>query len=68
MATYQEQLDSVQSAISAIESGAQSYSISGRSMSKADLGVLYDREERLLKKVARSSRGGIRVRGVTPVS
>lgn len=66
--TYSEQLDEVQAAIETIESGAQSYTgPSGRQVTRADLKTLYDREERLMEKVRRESRGGIRVRGVTPV-
>lgn len=66
--TYTDQLDEVQLAITAIEGGAQSYTgTSGRSVTRADLKTLYDREERLLLKVQRETSGGIRVRGVTPV-
>ena len=45
--TYTEQLESVQAAIASIEGGAQSHSINGRAMTKADIGTLYAREERL---------------------
>jgi hypothetical protein len=64
--TYTEQLESVQAAIQAIESGVQSYSISGRTMTRADLSVLYEREERLLPLARRESSGrkGCRVRYV----
>ena len=64
--TYTEQLESVQAAIAAIEGGAQSYSIAGRSLSKADLGTLYAREEYLMPKAKReqSGRTGPRVRYV----
>lgn len=55
--TYTEQLESVQAAIQAIEGGAQSYSISGRAMSKADLGTLYQREENLMPKALREQSG-----------
>jgi len=68
--TYTEQLESVQAAISAIESGAQSVEFSGRKYTRGDLAVLYAREERLLPLAKRESSGrgsGIRVRGVTPV-
>lgn len=65
--SYQTQLESVQAAIAAIEAGSQSYSIAGRSMSKADLGTLYEREKWLRRMVDRETRGGIRVRGITPV-
>lgn len=67
--SYSTQLESVQAAIAAIEGGAQSYSIAGRSMSRGDLKTLYEREERLRALVEResSSNGRVRVRGVTPV-
>ena len=67
MATYAEQLANVQAAIEAIETGAQSYSINGRSFQRADLETLYKREQRLMRMVRRESRGGIVVRGGTPV-
>ena len=59
--TYAEQLDSVQAAIAKIEAGGQSATILGRTVSRADLRTLYDREAWLRKMVARSERGGIRV-------
>lgn len=70
--TYSEQLDRVQDAIAAIESGAQSASITTgtftRSWTKADLAALYKREEWLRSMVARESGGGgINVYGVTPL-
>jgi len=67
--TYIEQLESVQAAIDAIESGAQSATFNGRNVTKADLKTLYDRESQLMPKALReqSGRSGIRVRGVTPV-
>lgn len=49
--TLQEQLERVQSAIAAIESGAQEYSIGGRRVRKADLPVLYEREKDLLTRI-----------------
>ena len=65
--TYQEQLENVQAAIEKIEDSGQAYSISGRSMSRADLPTLYERERWLRKKAAREARGGgIRIRGGTP--
>lgn len=67
MPTYQQQLESVQAAIAAIEGGAQSYSIAGRSLSRADLSALYEREKYLIGQAARELRGGgIRVRLGTP--
>lgn len=56
--SYATQLDRVQEAIAKIEAGNQSYTILGRSFTKADLQTLYDREAWLRTKVARESRGG----------
>ena len=67
MATYAEQLASVQEAISAIESGAQRVDHNGRLVQFADLTALYQREQWLRTMVARTSTSGIRIRGVTPV-
>lgn len=65
--SYETQLERVQLAIAAIEGRAQSYSIAGRSLSRADLATLYARETRLLALIARAARGGgIRVRLGTP--
>lgn len=65
--SYETQLERVQTAIARIEEGAQTYQINGRSLSRADLGDLYAKEKWLRRQVERASRGGIRVRGVTPV-
>ena len=54
-ATLAEQLTSVQTAISNIESNGQSVGMSGRNLTKADLKTLYEREERLLARIARES-------------
>ncbi len=60
--SYETQLDRVQTAIAAIESGTVSaYTVGGQSFTKHDLEVLYRREERLLRKVARGSDNGRRV-------
>ena len=67
--TYVEQLESVQTAIAAIEGGMQSFSMpDGQSFSRADLGTLYEREERLMVKAKREMAGrtGPRVRYVEP--
>jgi len=56
MATYAEQLASVQAAIEAIESGAQSIGHDGETYTYADLRTLYAREERLRKKIRGQSR------------
>lgn len=65
--SLQTQLDRVQAAIAAIESGSQSYTILGRSFSKADLQTLYGRERELKFAIARQARGGIRVQRVIPL-
>ena len=46
--TTLEKLESVQAAIGKIESGAQAYSHAGKSLTRADLPRLYEREEKLL--------------------
>ena len=61
MATLAEQLASVQAAIASIESGAQAASSEGESLTRADLKTLYEREERLLNKIARGDKGNISV-------
>ncbi len=66
--SYQTQLESVQAAIAAIEGGAQSYSIQGRTLARGDLGTLYEREKYLRKMADRDSRGGIRVQNATPAT
>lgn len=47
--TVREQLEEVQSAISAVMAG-QKYEIGGRSLSRADLDSLNAREEQLIKR------------------
>ncbi len=66
--TYTEQLEQVQTAKTAILTGAQSYSIAGRSLTKADLKTLDDMERRLRPLAQRETDGGIKVRGATPVT
>jgi hypothetical protein len=56
--TLAEQLTSVQTAISAIESGGQEVTVNNRTYRRANLQELYDREERLLTRIARESGGG----------
>jgi len=53
--TLASQLASVQAAITAIESGAQSASINGRQLTRADLKTLYDREASLLRRIDRAT-------------
>jgi len=65
--TTLEQLEEVQTAISAVMSG-QSYSIAGRALTRADLAALTDREATLLARYKTENRGGIAVRFATPVT
>lgn len=65
--SYSVQLDRVQAAISAIESGNQSYTVLSRTFTKADLRVLYEREKWLRSQVAKQAAGGIRVQRVIPL-
>jgi len=51
--TYLEQLEDVQTAIGAIENGAQSYTMGTRSLTRASLVTLYMREKFLRSMVAR---------------
>ncbi len=67
MKTLEEQLTEVQQAISDILLNAQEAWYNGQKVRKADLAVLEMREKRLLVQIKRKNRGGIRVRGVTPV-
>ena len=55
MATLAQRLASVQEAIAAIEGGAQSISIAGRTYTRANLQTLYDREDMLESKIERES-------------
>jgi hypothetical protein len=57
--TLETQLDRVQAAIAAIESGAQSYQIANRRITKADLATLYARESSLKSQIAREKGGDI---------
>jgi hypothetical protein len=65
--TLEEQLTEVQQAISDILLNAQEAWYNGQKVRKADLATLEQREKRLLVQIKRRNRGGIRVRGVTPV-
>jgi hypothetical protein len=57
----QTQLDDVDSAISAIENGAQSYTLAeGRTVTKANLKTLYEERKRLDGIISRQS--GVRTR------
>jgi len=65
--TYADQLTQVEAAIEAIEQRGQSYTISGRSLSRGDLKTLYAERKRLTTLAAREARGGVRVRYGVPV-
>ena len=67
MKTLEEQLTEVQQAISDILLNAQEAWYNGQKVRKADLATLEQREKRLLAQIKRKNRGGIRVRGATPV-
>lgn len=54
--TLAEQLTSVQAAIAAVESGAQSISLDGANLIRPNLKELCDREERLLKRIDREGK------------
>ena len=59
MESLETQLESVQAAIKAIEGGAQSYMISNRSVTRADLATLYARETTLKSQIAREKGGDL---------
>lgn len=63
---YSTQLERVQAAIAAVEERGSAISAEGRSLSRADLATLYERETYLRRMVNRASTGGIRMRGATP--
>lgn len=67
MKTYLEQLEEVQKAISDLLSGAQEASYNGQKVKKAELSQLVAYEKYLRQQVNKEKRGGIRVRGATPV-
>lgn len=57
----------VRAAIEAIEGGAQSYSIEGRTFQKGDLRALYERLDLLESRAVMAARGGAaRVRQIVP--
>jgi len=55
--TVKEQLQQINAAISAIENGAQEYSIGGRRLRRPDLSILY-KERRMLLQQLREENGG----------
>jgi hypothetical protein len=59
--TYSQQLEAVQAAIEKVLTG-QSYSIGGRTLTRADLDSLTKREQYLRAMVDRENGGGIKLR------
>lgn len=57
--TIKEQLEEVNSAISAVLSGAQSYKIGSRSVQRADLKQLYAMKNDLQAQIAQGNSGGL---------
>ena len=55
--TLAQQLDEVQTAITAVLAGSQSYQIDGQSVTRADLKDLYNREDQLERRIARAAAG-----------
>jgi hypothetical protein len=55
--TLEAQLERVQAAIAAIESGAQDYTIGQRRFTRANLETLYRREADLLRRIDRAKHG-----------
>lgn len=64
---YEEELAEVRRAIKDVLTGAQEAQYNGQRVTKADLNTLHQRERWLIGKVNRQKRGGIRVRGGTPL-
>ena len=60
-ATLAEQLTSVQEAIAAIETGAQSITNDGQTTNRPDIRTLYAREKDLLLRIDKGDRGRITV-------
>lgn len=67
LAKAKTELAQVESAIAAILSGAQSYSIGSRSITRADLATLYKRKDVLEDLIAALSGGNGRFKRVIPV-
>ena len=59
--TIQEQLDQINAAISAIENGAQEYSIGSRRLRRPDLTVLYQERRQLLLQLREETGGSVTV-------
>lgn len=59
--TTKEQLDQINAAISAIENGAQEYSIGSRRLRRPDLTVLYQERRQLLLQLREEKGGSVTV-------
>ncbi len=66
MKSLEEQLTQIQQAISDIVTGAQEAWYNGQKVRKADLAILENRENTLLRRLRRQNTGGIRVRNIIP--
>lgn len=66
MKSLEEQLTEIQQAISDVVTGAQEAWYNGQKVRKADLTILENRENTLLRRLRRKSTGGIRVRNIIP--
>jgi hypothetical protein len=65
MTSYADQLAQLQLAITAIETGAQEYTIADRTLRRGDLQAMYDERKYLAGMTAREAvGGGIRVRRI----
>jgi hypothetical protein len=53
--TLAERIVSIETAITAIETGAQSYQVNGRTFTRATLKTLYDERRELVKEIADES-------------
>jgi len=67
LAKAKAELGQIDTAITAILGGAQSYSIGSRSLTRADLALLYKRKDMLEDTIAALSGGSGRFRRVVPM-
>jgi len=59
--TTQEQLDQINKAITAIENGAQEYSIGSRRLRRPDLSMLYQERRQLMRQNIEENGGSVTV-------
>ena len=62
-----EQLEQVEAALDAVETGGQRYRIKERELWRANHAELEARRDKLEKKARREKRGGIRVARIVPL-